>query len=166
MGLKNLRVLFDTNIYGFMSENPNSKEFIKAIIDSKIIVYGSIIIRNELRNIPKEKIVAEKNLRNVALGFYDTLVVEKRNYPITSLIQKLAKEYENNYFDVRSLEKLRNDFLIVATASVHDMDIVCSNDSKTMQADVCVQSYKISNKKFGLLLPRFIKFEEFTKLLK
>lgn len=162
----NKRILLDTNVYGKIMDLPNSLEFASMINKSQFTVCGSTVIREELRDIPKKKIIKNVKLRKLALEIYDDVVDEKRNYSVTELVKTLAQEYNKNYLGTRSWKELEKDFLIVATASLHATDLVVSNDEKTLTSQDAIKAYQISNKKFELLTPRFIKFEEFKDFIK
>ena len=56
------RVLLDTNIYGKIIER-GEVELIESLMEKEkgIFVYGSKVVRKELRNTPKEIAVKEKN---------------------------------------------------------------------------------------------------------
>lgn len=68
-----LRVLFDTNIYGQLAENVDSRQFISLLEKNNILVCGSVIVRKELRNIPKGHVIGKAKLRKLALNAYDAL---------------------------------------------------------------------------------------------
>ena len=49
-----LRVIFDTNIYGFLLKEKDAEKIEKKIKDDKeFVVYGYSPIRKEIRDIPK-----------------------------------------------------------------------------------------------------------------
>ena len=163
---KSLRVLLDTNIYGFLCETPNASEFLQRISDNNIIICGSSVIRQELRNIPKKVMRGHTKTRKKALQFYDILVDFKRNYSVTELVKALAQEYNLQYKGSRSWHELENDFLIVATASIHNVDIVISNDERTLTSKESISAYEIANEKFELMTPKFFRMNGFKSMIK
>lgn len=166
MDSRNLHILLDTNIYGLICEMPNSAQFVQKISASGFLVCGSQMIRAELRNIPLHKTIFDKSLRIMSLQIYDSLVTQKRNYAIEESVKVLAEEYNLNYFGSHSWNELKNDFLIVATASIHKASIICSNDVKTLSSKECISAYKIVNQKHRMSLPNFTKFEAFKEIIK
>ena len=98
------------------------------------------------------------------LSLYDTLA--RKTYTIDRNTQNLAEKYFVAY---RSLggsigkEKIMNDFLIVASTALKNMDIVVSEDNKTMLNDFSIKSYNIVNKLEKRRMPGFIGFDDFKK---
>ncbi|AJF60456.1 MAG: hypothetical protein QT03_C0001G0970 [archaeon GW2011_AR10] len=159
-----LRVLLDTNIYGLICELSDARKTVFQIAEHSTVC-GSRVVRQELRNIPKKVIRGRAKLRNQALEFYDVLVAEKRNYSVTDFVRVLALEYNSMYKGSKSWSELENDFLIVATASIHSINVVVSNDERTMTSKEAVEAYYFANQKFELKTPDFIKFEEYKKMV-
>jgi len=87
-----LRVLFDTNIYGNLLEEPDFEEIERKIKDEKeFIVYGFPLIRREIRNIPKDKAGARK-ARILLLEMYDRITgghFLKNSIEITNLAKNI-----------------------------------------------------------------------------
>ena len=63
-------------------------------------------------------------------------------------------------------EKLFNDFLIVACASVHGIDIVISEDNATLASELSLLAYQKVNHEQKLSFPQFIKYEEFKHIIR
>jgi len=160
-----LRVMLDTNIYGFIAVEKNPADILERIATSNAVVCGSTVIRGELRDTPKKKVVGRRKLRLRLLSSYDLLVSDKRNYDVNELIQKIAAEYNENYKGSSSWKELENDFLIVATASFHGLDLVVSEDEKTMKSAEAIKAYEKVNKKYELRNPEFIGFQAFKESL-
>ena len=80
------RLLLDTNIYG---ELIFDSDFIKlkTAISKKYVVHGFKVVRDELRDLPKEIKVEGKNLRIGLLHIYDELT--KKSYVLTEELTKL-----------------------------------------------------------------------------
>ncbi len=157
------RVLLDTNIFATIIEKTDVKN-IENLKEKKIItVYGSDLIRKELRDIPKDIKYQGKSLRVLVLSFYDSIV--KESFKTTGLIEELATQY----FEVlRSLQpntdkKIIKDLLIAATSSINEIEIVVSDDKKTMLSPNATKAYEIVSKIRKLRMPEFIGYEKFTR---
>lgn len=141
----------------------------------KIVVYGSDIIRRELRLIPKKVTIpnghviktASKKLRVSLLGLYDEIV--KKSYDTNQRILSLADHYYGTYRELGgsiSKFKIINDFRIIACATLHDLDIVISEDDRTMFAENPIKAYKIVNSILEKRNPEFIGYLKFKKVLR
>lgn len=161
------RILLDTNVYGKLVEDT----FIfPLLLDRKkrndIIVYGTDIVRKELRAIPKK--AKDKNgqqIRLYALYVYDSLITkENHNLRLNNFIETLAqlylKEYKLNGGGVGESE-IKNDFLIIACATLHNLDIVISDDKRTMLSTAALTAYKKVNQKQGFQNPNYIQYNVF-----
>lgn len=140
--------------------------------DSIIIFYGIDIIRKELRATPKTKaeIVRGKllKLRNALLLTYDLLIGEHQ-YKIDSKINQIADEYYIAYKVLQgkaTKDEIIKDFRIVACASLHNIDILVSDDNKTMLSPESKKAYISVNEINKMMTPNFISFEEFKNLLR
>jgi len=160
-----IRVMLDTNIYGLIANEADPETLVEAIANSNVLVCGSKVVRNELRKIPNLKNEKARKLRSDVLKYYNVLVKGKRDYQVNRLIQELAEEYRKSYAKSGS-EGLKNDFLIVATASIHQVKIVCSDDEKTMKSAEARKSYSEANSKFEIPKPEFISLKEFKQLIR
>ncbi|HLC92686.1 MAG TPA: hypothetical protein VJH23_03190 [archaeon] len=160
------RILLDTNVYGQLVEKADTAWLFDGVKRHGVIVCGSAIIRQELRDIPKKVRKGNAGFRKLCLELYDTLVDDKRNYNLNEIIRAISMEYNNNYIGLYSWSELEHDFLIIASASLHGVDIAVSNDEKTMISQDAIQAYRIVNKKFELRTPKFIKLEELRQLLR
>jgi hypothetical protein len=91
-----LRVIFDTNIYGFLLKERDSAELENKIASDKaFIVYGYNPIRKELRDIPKLTKLSRKT-RVALLGMYDRIT---GNHLLDQSLDvtHLAKKYYDYY---------------------------------------------------------------------
>jgi len=79
-------------------------------------------------------------------------------------MEKLAEQYYGLYWDLGGTfpkSEMMNDFLIIACASLKNLDIVVSNDTKTMFHELAIKAYTSVNKINRLKLPDFIGYEKF-----
>ncbi|MDO8537776.1 MAG: hypothetical protein Q7S21_02725 [archaeon] len=161
---KKFRVLFDTNIYGTIAEENLYPLADKIEKTENIIVYGFTIIRKELRNTPKKLMVSGENFRNLILEQYDYLV-GNHELQVNKVIEGLAQEYMLNYEGGIPKYKLKNDFLIVACASLHQLDIIASDDKHSMSSLKALETYRKVNFENNLRTPNFYSLMEIEKLL-
>jgi hypothetical protein len=160
-----LRVIFDTNIYGKLIEEEKFAEIATKIKNDKDFkVYGFGAIRKELRDTPKTSKLGRFSRRNLLLNLYDGITGGK--YLKDSLkIHRLAMKFYNYY---RELGGIRNwdktnidiDFTIVACAMFYKLDIVVSDDVKTMLSKVAIKAYKHISVKEGLRVPTFYQYSD------
>ena len=162
------RVILDTNIYGRIIERKEAEEIREKLeLKRDIIIYGFDVVRKELRVTSKKVRIEKKSLRLALLGIYDHLT-QRHLMSTTSLIRNLADDYYETYKQLGgkySKEELMNDFLIVACASIHELDIVVSDDNDTMLSENALRAYTIVNKLRKHRLPQFIGYDSFGRLL-
>ena len=155
-----LRVMLDTNTYEFLLKNGFSK--VKALVKKgNLVVYGCKIIRDEFRDIPPSVKYDGKSFRNLLLQVYDGLVKD-HSFPIERVVDVLAEEYWKEYKGGVPKRKIMPDFLIVATATIHTLYIIVSEDDRTMKSKPCLRAYNKVNEKNGLNTPRFIRLNELS----
>jgi len=156
---REFRCIFDTNIYGLIIEKKILFSELKKILNKKkLIIYGSDVIRKELRNTPLHMKVGSEKLRLKLLDIYDN-IVGNRTFETTDLAEGLAKLYFKEYKSIKGIQsykKIRNDFLIVAIASLNDLDIIITEDNKTMCSPKAKRSYNKININNDLNPPTFI----------
>ena len=162
------RVILDTNIYGLILKVKEEEKIINQLSSKKdILIYGFDIIRKELRDVPKKIKIDNKNLRVVILNLYDK-IIKTHSLENKSYIKKLAENYFQTFKEINknaSKKKMMNDFFIVACASKNNLDIVVSEDERTMFNQDSLKTYRIVNKIKGLSTPEFINYEKFKRLL-
>ena len=160
------RLMLDTNIYGHIVVDDDRDDVHKTIhANENISIYGFEIVRKELRATKRN--VLGINLRMDLLRVYDELV--KRSYEVDKAVKTLANEYYESYLEIGGTHpkgKLFNDLLIIACASIKDLDIVVSNDVRTMINEFAITAYKKVNKTKGINLPGFINYEEFKNVIR
>ena len=161
------RELLDSNIYGKIIENLDMDFVLNRLPNSKIIVYGSDIIRRELRDTPTDKIMISENkkvkIRILLLHLYD-FIVKNHQLATSEDVTELAVDYYTAYKKFggyKSKEDIINDFKIVSTATLNRLDIVYSEDNKTMLSEESIKSYDLVNSMKKLITPKFKSYEEF-----
>ncbi|MBI4162733.1 MAG: hypothetical protein HY513_03545 [Candidatus Aenigmarchaeota archaeon] len=60
---------------------------------------------------------------------------------------------------------MRNDMLIVAEATISELDIVVSEDNRTMISHPAKKAYYTTNKDHNFITPNFIGYDEFKRKL-
>jgi len=158
-----LRVIFDTNIYGFLLKEDDSEEIEERIrADKEFLVYNFKPIRIEIREIPKITKLS-KRTRNSLLALYDR-ITGKHFLENSIKITELAKKYYDCYRNFGGIygwdTSIRIDFMIVACATFHGLDVVYSADSKTMLCKTALKSYRHINLKESFRTPDFLEYED------
>ncbi len=151
--------MLDTSVYGKLIEEPAVADMLVKKIPDEFVVYGGEVIRKELRETPKRKRLEGRNKRILLLALYSA-IIRKDHHELTSnkLVETLAADYYAEYRRSGgsiSGERLRNDFLIIAMSTIHQLDIVVSDDEDTMLSDNAVRAYSRTNKAYGLRNPAF-----------
>ena len=163
------RIILDTNIYGLIVEDPN-RDIVRYGIEKKkaVIVYNLPLIRKELRDTPRNIRFEGENLRNYLLRIYDQFTIN-HELKFTRETEELADNYFTLYTELgghSAKTEIIKDFIIVASASLNSLDIVVSNDNKTMLSEKAIKSYTIANQIKKIRTPRFLDYEQFKKELK
>lgn len=162
------RVILDTNIYGRILERRERQLFEEALEKRKdIVIYGFDAIRKELRNISKKVVYDKLKIRITLLRLYDKLATQ-HVYFTTSSVQRLANEYYSVYEKIggkENKEEMLVDFLIVACASIHELDLVVSDDNNTMLHEDSIKTYRIVNELRNYSTPNFIGYDAFRRLI-
>ncbi|MBI2661858.1 hypothetical protein HYX11_00170 [Candidatus Woesearchaeota archaeon] len=162
------RLLLDTNIYGLLTVD-SDLHLLHSLIEQKrgeFRIYGFSVVRKELKKVPK-KVVGGVNVQASLLRAYSYFIVKE--YDIEGMFERIAEEYYKNYvfFGGNLLkEEIYNDLLIVACASVKNVDIVVSEDNGTMWNEVFRKAYENVNLKFNVGNPSFIRYKQFKELLR
>ncbi|MBM3303892.1 MAG: hypothetical protein FJY76_02255 [Candidatus Aenigmarchaeota archaeon] len=160
-----LRVILDTNIYGMIIEDGIQRAFKEKTeaLKGDLIIYGIGIVRNELRSTAKSRRWNGHNLRMALLDLYDSMTKDH----IISL-SPLAKSIASLYFGAYkssggacSWDEVRNDFMLVAQATLSRLDIVVSEDNRTLASKHAKNAYSRVNKENNMLTPGIIRYEEF-----
>lgn len=163
-----LKVMLDTSVYGELVKEQDNVKLLKE--SGKLIIYGCKIIRRELRDTPKNKLLGNRHLRSWILSLYDHFVnKDEHNFEVTEIIEVIAREYFKEYKAQGgnySQNDMQNDFLIIACASLHEMDIIVSGDIKSMLGEKAVSAYRDANKRFQLRNPAFKTYKAFIKEIK
>ena len=94
------------------------------------------------------------------LRIYDELT-EDHDYQLEDVVENLAEQYWEEYQGGISKRKLMNDFLIVAISSVHNLDVVLSQDNNSMKSGHAIRAYLKVNNVNGFRTPSFYSLKEF-----
>lgn len=158
-----LRVLFDTNIYGNLLEEPDGEKIEERLRKEKdFVVYNFPRIRKEIRNIPQLTKTSRK-ARLSLLEMYDRITgghYLKDSLQITQLAQKYFGHYRNLGGTYGWDTNIKIDFMIVACASFYGLDIVYSDDQRTMLGKDALKAYHHININEKLRTPNFLKYKD------
>ena len=161
-----LRVLFDTNIYGNLLEEPDGEKIETEIESEKnFMVYNYLPIRKELRGIPKTT-KASRKARILLLQMYDRITAGhflEHSIEITNLAIKYYNHYRNLGGIYNWDTNIRIDFMIIACASFYGLDVVYSDDNKTMLGKAALKAYQHININENLRTPYFLKYGDLLK---
>lgn len=164
------RIIFDTSVYGKMIFDERVLLNVRNKIQShEFLVYGTSIIRKELRATPKSIRKGSQKIRILLLNLYDSFIVkDNQNLKSNKLVEDLSGDYFLEYKKnggALSNDAIANDLMIVATATIYHLDIIISDDERTMLSDKAVKSYTNVNKRYGLDNPIFKKYAQFIREL-
>lgn len=165
--MNELHFLLDSNIYGLIIAGKELHLLHSMLVNNKssFRIYGFSVIRKELKKAPRVN-VGGVNIQASLLRAYSSFIV--REYDLDEKIGSLAEEYYLQYKKDGggfTKEKLLNDFLIVACASLKAVHIVVSEDNSTMLNEIALKSYQKTNKEKDINRPVFIGYNEFRKRL-
>jgi hypothetical protein len=163
------RIIPDTNFYGLLANDHDRLKVVGNIKSEKgLIIYGFKTIRNELRDVPKKIKVEGRNLRIDLLSLYDDIIGDHVIEYDTGTI-KTAENYYKAYRELggsKSKIDIINDFVIVSCASINNLDIVVSNDERSMLTENAIRAYNLINSAISKRTPRFISYDQFKKILR
>ena len=163
------RVILDTSVYGKFVDEPEIADMVLKRVPEEFVIYGTETIKKELRETPKHLIHKGKKLRIILLSFYGAFI-RKSHHDLSynKLVETLTKDYLLEYKrkgGVTPSRKLKNDFTIIATATIYKLDIVISDDEETMLSPLSIETYQFVNKKYGMPDPVFKKYRAFREEL-
>ena len=160
-----LRLIFDTNIYSSIAKDKDINKIVEKIKDEKEIkVYGYKIIKDEIKDIPKSIKYEKHKLRTFLINLYYDII--KEQYPESQNIKRLAEIYYKEFKKLggkRSFNDLKNDFKIVACASIHKLDLIVSEDEKTLKGNIALKTYEEVNSRNSLRTPYFYSYKDLKK---
>jgi len=164
------RIMFDTSVYGeLVDEEEVLIRVNREAENHEFIIYGAQAIRKELRATPKSRTHKSNKLRILLLNIYDGFVSnDNQNLKFNKLVEDLSNDYFLEYKKNKgnlSNEDMLIDFIIIATATIYQLDIIISDDENTMLSDKSIKSYESVNRKYGLHDPIFKKYSQFKQEL-
>lgn len=162
------RILLDTSVYGkLVLDVPFSSLLVQRKKDVEFVFYGNSVIRNELRATPKHITLINRRLRSYLLQTYDSLITkENHNLIVNMFVEQLSDLYYGEYRKRKGASgeaSIKNDFIIVACASIYQMDIVVSDNKKTLLSDAALKAYEYVNKMQGFRNPIYLEYERFKE---
>ncbi len=167
----NKTIILDTNVYGEILIERCSEEIIEKIRTNKaIIVYGTDVIKSELNKTPEHVKYKGILTRTSLLQIYNSII--DHGLTTSPLAEYLAREYFKEYKELFSTrrtkekhneENLKNDFKIVAIASLNSMDIIVSSDKRTLLSEVSSKIYNKVNTENNLRIPEMIEYQKFKE---
>jgi hypothetical protein len=151
-----VNVIIDSCTYGnIIKDKKDGEKVAEGIIkDEQFIVCNFKVIRDELRNAPKQ-----------VLTIYDQIVssnIIQDSKEISGLAEEYYKEYRKNGGG-KGKTNIIKDFKIVACASIKNCDLVFSDDNSTMKCKNALNSYKTINLKFNHRTPTFYSYSDLKK---
>jgi len=161
------KLLLDTNIYGLMVADSERKDIHEQLHQGSLLIFGFDVVRKELRDTPKNISFQGKDLRIDLLSVYDDLV--KKSYSINDQIIGLAENYFLAYRELGgsiAKTKILNDFLIVACATLKQMDIVVSDDAHSLLTENALRAYRLTNEIRKIKTPNFLTYLKFKEMIK
>ena len=164
-----IRILFDTSVYGRLIHEPEILERIEQKYKKEFIIYGCSTIRKELKDTPKHITHGKRKTQIELLNVYDSFIIkENHDLKYNKLVGDLSLDYIKHYKEnkgVFSQDSIKNDFIIIATATIYQLEIIISDDKRTMFSDKAIESYKKVNRRYGLTNPEFKDYETFKREL-
>lgn len=166
------RILLDTNIYGLIVEKQEREDFLELISKTKVIIYGCSIVRKELRNTPKKIVILTadglRKVRNLLLELYDAVTGE-HSFIVDEETERLADKYLKQFTKLTGqtvVVHLKIDFTLVACATLKNLDLIVSEDHKTLLSPKAIASYQLVNAEEGLKLPPIMRYAQLKTVLK
>jgi len=179
------RIIFDTSVYGRLIEDLELANKIGEKIPNEYVIYGNKTIRNELRDTPNDLRLWDKSIRILLLKIYDSFVrKEHHDLGCNKLVGTLSEDYFEAYKKESgslSNQEMKNDLIIIATATIYQLDIVVSDDERSMFSnmsemqgisehdqkssifDEAIRAYEKVNKEYGMKNPVFKKYTAFKE---
>ncbi|MBI2144803.1 hypothetical protein HYU18_00610, partial [Candidatus Woesearchaeota archaeon] len=128
------RLIFDTNVYtALLREGEAGKLVVVQAATLGFRFYGFDEVRHELKAAPRMVAHFSENLRADLLRLYEEIIAEE--YRFEQKMMDVAVEYYGSYRTFGggiSHKDIITDFLIVACASLKQIDVVISQDSDSM----------------------------------
>ena len=159
------RVLLDTNVYtALLKEGETGKSVVVQAAALGFRFYGFEEVRHELKSAPRMVVHFSENLRADLLRLYEEVIAKE--YSFEQKMMDLAVEYYNAYRSFGggiSHKDIITDFLIVACASLKQVDVVVSQDAGSMLNAYARRSYAEVNSKHDLAVPKLLTYESFKK---
>lgn len=157
------RVILDTSVYGKLVEEPKIAAIILQKVPKEFVIYGTDVIRKELRETPKSLLHKGKKLRGLLLLFYSALV-RKDNHDLhyNKLIETLFIAPKGNKQDIISFGAICEPTKHVRILLwVHYKDYLLEYRKKGGNTS----TYRAVNKSYGMPDPVFKTYRTFREEL-
>lgn len=157
-----INILLDTNIYGLALEKKDVAHIIVFLTEEKqksrkkYFVLGSEIINDEINANPHKETRARLN------ELYQ--VVISGEIRLTEKIKGLALEYFNECRN-KSVKITLEDCQIVASSCFANVNLIVTDNRKTMMNPKAIDIFTSINKKKGLRTPKFVGYENLKRFL-
>lgn len=149
-----MKILVDTSVWIECRENEELKTCIM-VASKKFEMCSSEIVEDEIRkayNFSRRKRLQHAEEWKLFLESIKRAVVKKRESVII-----LSEEYYNEGRKMGlKADEMISDLLIVASASLNNVDFIFTLNRKTMSSSLAQAVYKIVNEKKRLKTPQFI----------
>ncbi len=164
------RILLDTNVYGLLIFDRPFVDKLQILVPSFFVVYSTSLIRKELRDISKNAKAEGRSKRNLVLSVHDSFI-RKPNHmlEINEFVLLLAHKYFEEYKKkggTFSHDEMFSDFTLVACATLYSLNIVVSNDNRTMLSEVAKKAYHIVNSNIRFNTPQFYTYNSFREYVR
>ncbi len=157
------KALLDTNVYtALLKEGENGKSLILQATAVGFSFCGFEEVRHELKSAPRMVTTFSRNLRADLLRLYEAMIM--REYRFEQRMMDLAVEYYKAYRAFGggiAHRDIITDFLIVACASLKQVDVIVSQDSTSMLNAYARKAYAEVNAQHGLAVSKLWTYEEF-----
>ncbi len=159
------RVIFDTNVYtALLKEGESGRLVVVQAAALGFRFYGFEEVRRELKAAPRVVTNFSKNLRADLLRLYESITAKE--YLFEQRMMDLAVEYYTHYRLLGggiSHKDIITDFLIVACASLKQVDAVVSEDCDSMLNVYSRKTYAEVNSRHKLAIPKLWTYDLFKQ---
>lgn len=108
------RILLDTNVYGILLEDKPFFDLFTSLVHSSFIIYGSALIRKELRDISSQAEFHGKKKRVLLLTIYDSFKEYVKRFQLRWVLKRIKRfnAFMNSGSFLASSTSLMNAFTV------------------------------------------------------